>query len=458
MKKKILSVFLALCMICTLLPTMAFANTGLHNFKRVNTYREGQFSDVKNYNWYSENVKTSYEMGLLIGADNGRFGAVDNISIEQLITLASRLHNTFNGNTYEFNKTIPWYDEYVNYAVRNGIIKSNQFTGIGIPATRAEFAEIVSKAFPESALLAINNIDFDDIPDVFGGEEYANAVRLLYSAGIIVGIDETKAFYPNSNIQRNEVAAIATRMADNELRLKLTIEKEDKIHSINIDEKIDINIGATTQIGVYIYPEVGNIELIWTSSDDAIVRVDNKGIVTAISEGTAIVTVTTHNGLSDSCEVRVIDIGNSAIEAEIEAENNRHVERVNEINSIYDARIDAQEDLVSSLMEKYGISYLYSKSYYQTQSDKLKDEISQRERKIAYLRQDTSGANALQIRRLEEENNSARNEVAKMIICLSICEYRDEIKAIERERNMEIAIENRTHNENIEKIEQKKSA
>ena len=44
---------------------------------------------------------------------------------------------------------------------------------------------------------------------------------------------------------------------------------------------------------------------IWTSSDNSVVTVNERGVLTGIAEGEAIVTLTTDNQLSDSCRVIV---------------------------------------------------------------------------------------------------------------------------------------------------------
>ena len=65
MKKRILSTLLALCMAFLLLPMEALATESISNFKKVNTYRTGQFTDVTSGAWYAEGVKSAYELGLI---------------------------------------------------------------------------------------------------------------------------------------------------------------------------------------------------------------------------------------------------------------------------------------------------------------------------------------------------------------------------------------------------------
>ena len=46
MKRKIASIFIVLALILTIVPCAFAAGSGLDNFKKVNTYTQGQFKDV----------------------------------------------------------------------------------------------------------------------------------------------------------------------------------------------------------------------------------------------------------------------------------------------------------------------------------------------------------------------------------------------------------------------------
>ena len=82
-----------------------------------------------------------------------------------------------------------------------------------------------------------------------------------------------------------------------------------RVKSISLDrEELTINKGANERLAVIVIPEdAGDRSVTWTSSDEGVVTVDGEGVVTAVSVGTATVTVTTNDdtGLSDSCVVTV---------------------------------------------------------------------------------------------------------------------------------------------------------
>lgn len=72
------------------------------------------------------------------------------------------------------------------------------------------------------------------------------------------------------------------------------------------DSSLKITKGKTYTLNALVLPrDADNKTVIWSSSDTSVVTVDAKGKVTAVSKGTAIITVTTVNGLSDKCVVTV---------------------------------------------------------------------------------------------------------------------------------------------------------
>ena len=70
-----------------------------------------------------------------------------------------------------------------------------------------------------------------------------------------------------------------------------------------------IKPGTTRQLNALAEPMDSGEELIWSSSDPAIVAVDETGTVTGLDYGTATVTVTgKYSGLTASCTVKVCDV------------------------------------------------------------------------------------------------------------------------------------------------------
>ncbi len=185
----------------------------LDRFKTVKTYQDGMFRDVSSGAWYTQNVAVAYELGLMKGTGDGVFQPGTNVTIAETITLAARLHSVYyaDGETFDSYDGGNWYDPYVNYARRNGMLTENY--DFSRPATREVFVHILAQALPSEALPAIKSAPvFDDAGRIF----YSADVELLSRAGIITG--NGSSFLPKNPITRAEVAAVVTRMAKAELR------------------------------------------------------------------------------------------------------------------------------------------------------------------------------------------------------------------------------------------------
>ena len=64
-----------------------------------------------------------------------------------------------------------------------------------------------------------------------------------------------------------------------------------------------LTVGGTAQITAT--PSQAGAQLVWSSSDERVATVDPSGIVTAVGEGTAVITVTTNDGNTAVCTVTV---------------------------------------------------------------------------------------------------------------------------------------------------------
>ena len=234
MKRKLFSLLLAVVMLCLCCaPAMA---AGLENFKVVADYRAGQFSDVGDDAWYASVVATACRIGLMNGISKTQFGAEGNLTIAQTVTLAVRLHSTYHTGECTVTNGTPWYQPYMDYAAEHGLITQN-YVDVDRPATRAEFAVILGRAFPDGALTAINDIDDGAIPDVPMTRSYAASVYRLYRAGILTGSDKKGSFLPDNSIRRSEVAAIVARMADVTQRKELTLQNDASLDAVAIARK-----------------------------------------------------------------------------------------------------------------------------------------------------------------------------------------------------------------------------
>ena len=186
----------------------------MDNFKLINTYTSGQFTDVNEDAWYGYNdqrvIATAYNYGLMKGTSTTTFKPAGNFTIAEAVTVAARVHSIYWTGKEDFVNGNPWYQNYVDYAVKNGIIKATDFTNYNAPATRAQMAYIFAHCLPDSCFPDRDGVKTP--PDVNTSTPYFGDILKLYNAGIVGGSDDKGTFRPDSNIIRAEAAAIIARV------------------------------------------------------------------------------------------------------------------------------------------------------------------------------------------------------------------------------------------------------
>jgi hypothetical protein len=165
--------------------------------------------------WYYGVVKVSYEYGLIDGVSQTSFSPKEQLTMAQCIKLAACLHQIF----YEGRLSLTnaqsgsWYTPYVSYCLDQGIL-TEEFSDYDRVVTRAEAAELFSRALPAEVLPEIKAIQDGAIPDVSLSSSYAESVYRMYRAGVFTGTDAAGSFSPDGSLLRSEAAAILARLAD----------------------------------------------------------------------------------------------------------------------------------------------------------------------------------------------------------------------------------------------------
>ena len=237
--KRLASAFLCVLLFVTLFPAnIASAADGtLANFEKERTYTSGQFADVPVSSTFAPNVEASYEMGIMQGQSDASFGVGKKISRLAALMIACRLHSIYYSGQDNIEADAANSSKqaaYLTYAEQNGLYSS--FTDWTSPARRCEFALILNSAFPDSALEKINSVEDNAIPDVPASASYAAAVYRLYRAGVMTGNDASGTFQPQSYISRGAACAIATRMADPDLRQTITLTASSASKALSAEE------------------------------------------------------------------------------------------------------------------------------------------------------------------------------------------------------------------------------
>ena len=181
------------------------------------------FYDVDSDDWFYESAKSAWANELIDGV-TARYYMPDNtLTVAQAVKLAAALHQKQSvGFVTLQNGGTHWYDNYVNYAVANGLIEaayqSKSAEDMNKAVTRAEFVHILSKLLNTGAINTVNSI-----PDVKAGDAYADEIFAFYRAGILTGSDRLGTFHPESSLKRSEAAAILVRLYDATQRQYITL-------------------------------------------------------------------------------------------------------------------------------------------------------------------------------------------------------------------------------------------
>ena len=208
--KKVCSVLLIAVMLVAMVPAVLAADL--------------PFTDVPATEWFYNDVKTAYETGLVNGKSATEYKPNDNMTYAEAIKLAACMNEYATKGEVTIQIGDPWYQSYVDYAKANGIITKEY--AYNEKATRAGYMEIFANSLPAEKLQAKNTIADGSIPDVPMTASYAPSVYKLYRAGILTGVDEAHNCNPNANIKRSEVAAILTRMMNENTRKAFSMGEE----------------------------------------------------------------------------------------------------------------------------------------------------------------------------------------------------------------------------------------
>lgn len=210
--KKPVSALLILALLCAL-TVPALASEGA--FPSVNTYPS--FADVPAGQWYSDGVKTCYEVGLMTGTDNG-FAPFSTITVAEVAAIAARVLSTVNNKAIpEAPDTAPWYQKYVDFLDGHRVSVPTPTKN----ATRQDLVDLLAAVVPARELTAINTAD--SLPDT----DNANFLK-FYNAGIITGVNSYGTALPQKTLTRAECAVLLSRLVRPSLRVTSTLTAPSK--------------------------------------------------------------------------------------------------------------------------------------------------------------------------------------------------------------------------------------
>lgn len=152
---------------------------------------------------------------------------------------------------------------------------------------------------------AITNLDGEitwssSNPNVATIEQDENNNTRITVIGKEIGVTQVTATISKEGITKSAYCNIEVIEANSIKVLSVELDKTNEIIDLGTDVK-------TLQLTAKINPEFANngTELTWTSSNPRVAMVDNNGLVTGVTNGTAVITVKTSNNKTATCIVTV---------------------------------------------------------------------------------------------------------------------------------------------------------
>jgi len=174
-----------------------------------------RFVDLDTVMWAYEAISTLSDKNIINGKSEDRFAPNDNITREEFVKLVIGVLNeetTVNADNFTDVNTDAWYSGYINRAYEIGVVngfEDGRF-GVGEKITRQDIAVILHNALKYKTVEAEKgSLSFTDNDNI---SDYAkDAVSALSEAGIINGYDDG-TFLPKSYATRAEAAQLIFKM------------------------------------------------------------------------------------------------------------------------------------------------------------------------------------------------------------------------------------------------------
>ena len=204
MKKRLLSLALALCLVCSLLPGTALAAG------------ENPFTDVSASHWAHDDITYVYENDLMNGTDGSLFSPESTTTRAQVVTVLYRLAGQPAADWANPFWDVPasaWFHDAVTWAWENDItggVSSTHF-GAGNAVTREQLAAFLYRYAQDQGYDTSARADLSGYSDAGLVSSYATeALSWANATGLIIGTTAT-TLSPKGSATRAQVATILSR-------------------------------------------------------------------------------------------------------------------------------------------------------------------------------------------------------------------------------------------------------
>jgi len=304
--KKRVAILTVLCMVLTLAPSPAFAATA---------------SDISGH-WAEGTIQSWVDNGLIKGYPDGTFKPDNNITRAEFITLVNR--------AFEYTKTAPisftdvnqnaWYASAIGVAVEAGYIS-------GYPDGTMKPENPISREEAATIIMRIKNL----VANPAAVSVYTDASSITWGKGEVGAVTAAKIMqgYPDGSFMPRGLITRAETVIALDNAMHYTVPADDVIppvvdggggggshsHDIAVSAitvtptAMTLAVGVTgTAIATVSPTNATNQTVTWSSDDEAVATVVG-GVVTPLTTGTAIITVTTVDGSKTAtCTVTVVTV------------------------------------------------------------------------------------------------------------------------------------------------------
>ena len=177
------------------------------------------FTDVSSLTWCYSGIKTAYNKGIMLGFTDKTFRPSSTVSWAEAIVIAARIHAAYNDNLIEEPREgDAWYSTYYRYCYEHGMLPSGtpSSSGMSQSINRYNLAYIFSRTISAQDMPKISDYAIGDRSSI--PSYYLASVELLYSSGIMIGVDAAKRFYGTSTTSRGQIATVIARIVEPALR------------------------------------------------------------------------------------------------------------------------------------------------------------------------------------------------------------------------------------------------
>jgi len=158
----------------------------------------------------------------------------------------------------------------------------------------------------KSGTVTLNMGDTLTLNYAFQPAEASTSIKWTSSSKKVATVDENGVVTP----VKEGSATITVKTANGKKdTVKIKVVDPFKPSKVILDKSgtVTLNMGETLQLNAALAPETAQSKLAWSSSSKKVATVDENGVVTPVKEGSATITVKTHNGKKDTIKVKVVD-------------------------------------------------------------------------------------------------------------------------------------------------------